>query len=438
MFSKIGIVVITLLLLFSGCISGALPGERSHENKIENGTLLNTSDTTSGSLPIAVSSEQITTSNSTGPINVVAKNNPQQNNLLFNTSTNNRLSLSIPDPYGSNQFNHPDVYYNASGVFGHKWWMLITPFPYSNSTYENACLYYSDDGLLWHVPSGVTNPIGKPIVSEYDSKAHGSSPDIIYDPITRKLMCYYVIGDVVGNLTIEDPKVRTYDGSTVSSEMNVTAHGISPSVLYDNSTGIYYMWIVDIDLEPHVIYRYTSTDGVHFSNKQAIGQSSDYQPWMMNMMNYPGKSTIYALFRFVGNDNLYLATANNYTDNFTVQGLPLLQISDPSCAIYKDIQLDRSAGVFSDDGNFLNLWIPAKDTNGIWTLFYTQATKENGLWTVDKGVNKYPSHGVIYWKGQNWYMSKGKSDPINNYWNTTGAWIDGENRITFNNCKGRR
>ena len=53
----------------------------------------------------------------------------------------------------------------------------------------------------------------------------------------------------------------------------------------------------------------------------------------MNTMNYPGNSTIYALFRFdkpvdnvfdEPNYNLYLATANNYTDNFTVQGLPLL------------------------------------------------------------------------------------------------------------------
>ena len=79
-----------------------------------------------------------------------------------------QLPISIPDPYGYNQFIHPDVYYNASGVFGHKWWMLITPYAYSNIKYENACLYYSDDGLLWYVPPGVTNPIEKPIEAVYD------------------------------------------------------------------------------------------------------------------------------------------------------------------------------------------------------------------------------------------------------------------------------
>jgi hypothetical protein len=108
-------------------------------------------------------------------------------------------------------------------------------------------------------------------------------------------MCYYVIGDIIGDKQIEDPKVKIYDGSTVSPEINVTAHGVSPAFLYDNSTRRFYMWIIDIDPDPHIIYRYTSTDGVHFDNKQAVGQSSHYYPWHMNTMNYPGKSTIYAL-----------------------------------------------------------------------------------------------------------------------------------------------
>jgi predicted cupin superfamily sugar epimerase len=30
----------------------------------------------------------------------------------------------------------------------------------------------------------------------------------------------------------------------------------------------------------------------------------------------------------------------------------------------------------------LKLWIPAQDTLGVWTVFYTQATKVNGVWTV--------------------------------------------------------
>ena len=322
-------------------------------------------------------------------------------NMYMLNVTQNRLPLSIPDPYGYNQFNHPSIYFNETGVFGHKWWMFVTPYAYSNDTLENACLYYSDDGLVWHMPPGVKNPIGTPIESEYKSNAYGSDPygsdphgsdpygsdsHLIYSPNTGKFMCYYVIGDVCGNVTVEDPKVKTYNGITVSPEINVTAHGVSPAIMYDKATRTYYMWIVDIDPKPHVIYRYMSTDGVHFGNKQVVGQSSHYYPWHINTINYPGKSTIYALFTLYSNngfsDNLYIATANNYTDNFTVQSSPLLKVKDSSCATHEDVQLYRSAGIFSDEGNILKLWIPAQDALGVWTVFYTQATKVNGVWTV--------------------------------------------------------
>jgi hypothetical protein len=328
-------------------------------------------------------------------------------NMYMLNATQNRLPLSIPDPYGYNQFNHPSIYFNKTGVFGHKWWMFITPYAYSRGELENACLYYSDDGLVWHVPPGVKNPVGTPIESEYEANAYGldpygsdpygsdsrgcdpygSDPHIIYNPIIGKFMCYYVIGDVVGDETVEDPKVKIYDGITVSPEINVNGHGVSPAVLYDEATRTYYMWIVDIDPNPHVIYRYTSTDGIHFGNKQAVGLSSRYHPWHINVMNYPGKSTIYALLTMYSNDgftgDLHIATANNYTDNFTVQNTSLLKLKDSSCPTHTDTLLYRSAGVFSDDGKLLKLWIPAQDNNGVWTVFYTQATKKNGGWTVE-------------------------------------------------------
>jgi|SRR5665647_336420 len=44
-------------------------------------------------------------------------------------------------------------------------------------------------------------------------------------------------------------------------------------------------------------------------------------------------------------------------------------------------------------------------------------------------TNTYPSHGVLKWKGQNWYLTDNRSGPNNNYWNNTGAWIDNQNRL---------
>jgi hypothetical protein len=178
------------------------------------------------------------------------------------------------------------------------------------------------------------------------------------------------------------------------------------------------MWIVDIDPAPHVIYRYTSTDGIHFGNKQAVSQSGPYYPWHINVMTYPGKSTIYALLTMYSNEgftgNLHLATANNYTDNFTVQSSPLLKLKDSSSATHKDALLYRSAGIFSDDGKLLKLWIPAQDTLGAWTVFYTQATEKNGVWTVGEFTTPRASLMTIkntqyLYTPKQWMLSQGDS-----------------------------
>lgn len=48
---------------------------------------------------------------------------------------------------------------------------------------------------------------------------------------------------------------------------------------------------------------------------------------------------------------------------------------------------------------------------------------------IPSGVNTYPSHGVLNWKGQNWYLTSDYANPGSNDWNNTGAWIDDQNRL---------
>ena len=112
--------------------------------------------------------------------------------------------------------------------------------------------------------------------------------------------------------------------------------------------------------------------------------------------------------------NLHLATANNYTDNFTVQSSPLLKLKDSSCPTHEDALLYRSAGIFSDDGNILKLWIPARDTLGVWTVFYTQATRVNGVWTVGNFTTPHSPLMIIQntqylYTQKQWMISQGDS-----------------------------
>jgi PKD repeat protein len=250
--------------------------------------------------------------------------------------TGNYQAVDIPDPYGSGQFVHPSIYYNESGLFGHKYWLAATPYEGANSTLENPCLYYSDDGMTWFTPRGVTNPIDPAIgvAAEYNS-----DPEILYNPSTNKLMIYYrEYHESPPNTYLEEVHLRTYDGSTVSNEIicNGLIGGISPSVILDGST--YYMWLVNWRyVNPYEIHRFTSTDGINWSGDTRVywNQTSVYgtgtdQPWHLDTIKGNNNSKVYSILTISNAGSTtqtcnLLATADTITSNFTVQSRPVMK-----------------------------------------------------------------------------------------------------------------
>ncbi len=107
-----------------------------------------------------------------------------ENNFLMPLD-NNATYLNTPTYDGSNQTVHPDIYYNASGWNGYKYWMAITPYP--DAAHENPSILVSNDGFSWAVPPGLTNPIDLPYPG-----AENSDPDIIYNETSNRLEVYYV------------------------------------------------------------------------------------------------------------------------------------------------------------------------------------------------------------------------------------------------------
>ncbi len=62
----------------------------------------------------------------------------------------------------------------------------------------------------------------------------------------------------------------------------------------------------------------------------------------------------------------------------------------------------------------MKLWIPAQDNNGVWTVFYTQATEKNGVWKV--GEFTTPRAPILTIKNtqylytpKQWMLSQGDS-----------------------------
>jgi hypothetical protein len=102
--------------------------------------------------------------------------------------------------------------------------------------------------------------------------------------------------------------------------------------------------------------------------------------------------------------------------------------------------------VFSDDGNILKLWIPVQDDKGVWTIFYTQATKTNNVWkvgnfTTPRAPLMTTQNTQYLYTPKQWMISQGDSPKshgvkreINEVWGyTTGhaPKISVENRETY-------
>ena len=193
---------------------------------------------------------------------------PQVQDDFENVLFNNRTYLTIPTYDGSGQAVHPDVYYNASGWKGYKYWMAMTPYPNTNSDFENPSIVTSNDGYNWVVPQGLTNPIVLPI-SGYDS-----DPNLAFKNGT--LYLYY--REVSTPYDILKMK-SSNNGITWSPEQTLLElpnyQLIAPAVVYNSADGLFYLWYVDTGTQgsqatsTQVILR-NSNDGIHWSSPQIV------------------------------------------------------------------------------------------------------------------------------------------------------------------------
>lgn len=348
---------------------------------------------TSVALPLNADAGLVGDSSQNIPVNNSLQNIPA-NCSSVNTSSISINSISqnttIPDPWGFGYFIHPSVIWNRTPVFGHNYWMSVTPYPYvdqpssENQSMETPCLYYSDDGLTFEDPQGIKNPIAGVNPVGYDKNAYGSDPEIVYNPDTKQMFCYYVIGDIVGNVTIEDPKVQIYNGREISKEYNCNGtHGVSPSVIYDQKSKKFYMWIVDIDPQPDQLVRYESTDGINFTNKKIMDISKLYMtPWHTDVCYNQYDKLYYMIIKFSESDDLWLATSNNVTGQFTLwQSTPTIYCENVSSSTNKISSIYRSSGFFKDESNVLDLWLSVQnDSDGLWHIIHTAARKRNCIW----------------------------------------------------------
>ncbi|MCX9028189.1 MAG: LamG domain-containing protein, partial [Candidatus Methanoperedens sp.] len=146
------------------------------------------------------------------------------------------MQLDIPTYDGSGQAVHPDVYYNANGWRGYKYWMVMTPYPNGNDAYENPSILVSNDGISWSVPQGLQNPI-----DPQPASGSNSDVDIVYNETADRIEIYYVESGAGTSYLI---RKTSSDGITWSAEKNTMLvpdyQVMSPAIIKNGS--VYDMW----------------------------------------------------------------------------------------------------------------------------------------------------------------------------------------------------
>lgn len=215
---------------------------------------------------------------------------------------NAEKQIKLNNYMGNSQNVHPKVLYIENGFGGHCFWMAYTPFPNSNDAFENPCVAFSDDGYSWE--NIEVTPLDDPQGFGYNSDAH-----LVYREDTSTLECWYrYVGDPSQPVREETIYRRTSkDGihwsekKLVYSNMSGTyAQLLSPSIIWDGEK--YHIWVVEYTTsmivhyvtDPSNLSNWTWTDAAPVTfNDNGI----DVNPWHIDVIKDGNKYVFLVMCR---------------------------------------------------------------------------------------------------------------------------------------------
>ena len=178
--------------------------------------------------------------------------------------------LKLTSAYGDNDATHPKVLNFKEKWNGYKYWMVYSPYPHSNDSRENPHIRVSNDLINWEVPEGLTNPIDGPPEDYKNMVIYYSDPHLVYNDDKDELECYYRRVDdkkdemVLYRKTTKDG-IHWSDREVITTTKRSEHDYVSPAIIYDE--GIYKMWYVD---KNNTNCYAESKDGYHYSDCKKI------------------------------------------------------------------------------------------------------------------------------------------------------------------------
>ena len=178
--------------------------------------------------------------------------------------------LILKSAYGDIQAYHPKVLNFEKEWNGYKYWMTFSPFPYGDEKYENPHILVSNDLILWVEPNDFKNPVEDTPEDFIAKKNYNSDPHIVYNSDTDTMELYWrYVNDqndyvIIYRKTTKDG-VHWTDKEEILKATRTEKDYISPAIIYED--GIYKMWFVDRDRSLKYM---ESNDGYHYSKEKII------------------------------------------------------------------------------------------------------------------------------------------------------------------------
>lgn len=197
-------------------------------------------------------------------------------NLVLGEGGNAAVPLNIVTPLAENQNQpiHPKVLFLPNKFGGHYFWMAYTPYPNQNDGLENPCIACSDNLYDWHTPDGLTNPLDSE--TWYDAEQYNSDTHLLYRDDLNVLECWFRYCDelepseTIYRMTSKDGVHWTEKELMFKNNGTGTypyAHILSPCILWDKEARLYRIWAIDKNISFKAIY-YDTPDGKNWANRQ--------------------------------------------------------------------------------------------------------------------------------------------------------------------------
>ena len=156
--------------------------------------------------------------------------------------------LSIIGPYGDDEAYHPKVLYFENGWNGYAYWLSYTPYPHADDTKEDPCIACSNDLETWVVPPGLINPLSR----RDNDRGYNSDAHLVYNNDQNSLECWWRYVDDEGDAESSTIYRTTTTDGLHWTDKEIVLHAndrkqslsdwVSPAVIYDD--GVYKLWFV--------------------------------------------------------------------------------------------------------------------------------------------------------------------------------------------------